>query len=433
MLSLYRTLSLRYLSRRWFRAALVVSSIMLGVATLVATQALSETMSKTTLASSNPMAGTIDLIVSNGDFPIDSALTKEIGTVAGVKAMHPRIFDQAKRLVGDKKLPVMIMGVDFEGGPRSRSKSSRSNSRSSRILTSCLRFPPAAAEGLSGYIPAILGKELDEAMAKEKQESFLGFTIFQIDKNLKKFKLARVGVVTPKEIGDWAALGGHVVILDLDNAAKVLGLKEGKVRRIDVALTLGTDVEKARAEIEKILANRAEVRTLAEQNRSLQSAMVGMKVGFSLCGVAALIVGMFLVYNALSVSVAERRHEIGILLALGATRDQIWLLFAGEAFALGTVGAALGIPVGLGLAYLGLKPMQGAIGEIFSSMDMRQVELTWPLTALAFAVGILSSVFASLVPAVQAAYDKPAMTPFAACRRRRPCRICWPTSASRSR
>ena len=37
-------------------------------------------------------------------------------------------------------------------------------------------------------------------------------------------------------------------------------------------------------------------------------------------GVAALIVGMFLVYNSLSVSVAERRHEIGILLALGATR-----------------------------------------------------------------------------------------------------------------
>jgi len=71
--------------------------------------------------------------------------------------------------------------------------------------------------------------------------------------------------------------------------------------------------------------------------------MVGMKTGFSMCGVAALIVGMFLVYNSLSVSVAERRHEIGILLALGATRDQVWRLFAGEAFVLGAVGAALGI------------------------------------------------------------------------------------------
>ncbi len=40
MLSLYRTLSLRYLSRRWFRALLIVATIALGVGTLVATRAL---------------------------------------------------------------------------------------------------------------------------------------------------------------------------------------------------------------------------------------------------------------------------------------------------------------------------------------------------------------------------------------------------------
>ena len=47
------------------------------------------------------------------------------------------------------------------------------------------------------------------------------------------------------------------------------------------------------------------------------------------------VVGLFLVFNALSVTVAERRHEIGILLALGATRDQVRRLFAGEAVVLG--------------------------------------------------------------------------------------------------
>src|SRR5262249_6095719 len=81
MLPLHRTLSLRNLSRRWFRAVLVVlvvASIMLGVATLVATQALSETMSKATLAAGNPMAGTIDLIITNGDSPIDRDLTKAL-------------------------------------------------------------------------------------------------------------------------------------------------------------------------------------------------------------------------------------------------------------------------------------------------------------------------------------------------------------------
>jgi putative ABC transport system permease protein len=185
-------------------------------------------------------------------------------------------------------------------------------------------------------------------------------------------------------------------------------MPKGKVRRLDIALEAGADPKKARKEIEKIVAKRAEVRTMEEQNQSLQSPMVGMKVGFSMCGVAALIVGMFLVYNSLSVSVAERRHEIGILLALGATRDQVWRLFAGEAFVLGCAGAALGIPLGKGLAYIGLGPMQDAVGDVFTSMNVPQIEMTWELIGLAFGVGILSAVIASLIPAVQAAHEKPA-------------------------
>src|SRR5207248_9405577 len=88
MLSLYRTISLRYLSRRWFRALLIVASIMLGVATLVATQALSDTMTKATLASSNPVAGLLDFIVTNGDFPIDRDLVADILTVPGVRQVQ---------------------------------------------------------------------------------------------------------------------------------------------------------------------------------------------------------------------------------------------------------------------------------------------------------------------------------------------------------
>ena len=408
MLSLHRTLSLRYLSRRWFRAALVVASIALGVATLVATQALSETMSKATLAAGNPMAGTIDLIVTNGEFPIDRALAKDIKTVANVKAVHPRIFDQAKILVGDKKLPIMIFGVDLKGDKKTADEFEEQFALSPERTVVEAAYATAA---FAGYVPVILGKELDDELANLPVMAFAGFKIFEIEKNLKKHNMARVGRIELKDGTDrdkLAAFAGHVVILDLDDAATLVGLKAGKVRRIDVALERGADPKKARKSIEKILAGRAEVRTMEEQNQSLQSAMVGMKTGFSMCGVAALIVGMFLVFNALSVSVAERRHEIGILLALGATRDQVWRLFAGEAFVLGTAGAALGIPLGMGLALLGLRPMQEAIGEIFATTNHYPVELNWELIALAFTVGILSAVIASLVPAIQASNEKPA-------------------------
>ena len=407
MLSMHRTLSLRYLSRRWFRAALVVAIIMLGVVMLVATQALSETMSKATLAAGNPMAGTIDFIIT-GNSPIDRDLTKSIESIQGIKEVQAKIFDQADLAVGNKKIPVMVMGFDLTADAK------KANGFEDQFKLSESMDVIRVSYGtlvFAGQIPAIIGKELDKDLANEKLPSALGYRIMQIEKDVHKHSVVSIAWVEPKESGDWAAFGGYVVILDLDNAAKVVGMPAGKARRIDVALESGADLKKTRRDIEKVLKARggqAVVRTIEEQNQSLQSAMVGMKTGFSMCGVASLIVGMFLVYIVLSVSVAERRHEIGILLALGATRHQVWRLFAGEAFLLGAVGSALGIPVGWGLAYLGLRPMQDAIGDFFASMNLRQIELSTELIALAFAVGILSAVIASLVPAVEAACEKPA-------------------------
>src|SRR5262249_46279027 len=371
----------------------------LGVATLVATQALSETMSKATLAAGNPMAGTIDLIITNGDSPIDRDLTKALKMVKGVKEVHAKIFDQVKLVIGDKKIPVMVMGFDLTGdAPRSDGFEEQFKLSETmevvKVSYGTLMF--------ARQMPAIIGKELDKDLNHEKLSSLLGYRVLHLEKNLKKHAVVSIAWVEPKEQGDWAAFGGYVVILDLDNAATVVGMPKGKARRIDIALERGADPNKVRNDLGKVLQGQAEVRTMEEQNQSLQSAMVGMKAGFSMCGVAALIVGMFLVYTCLAFSVAERRHEIGILRSLGATRDQVWRLFAGEAFVLGALGAALGIPVGMGLAYLGLRPMQDAIGDLFASMNLRQIELSWELTALAFSVGILSALIASLVPALHA-------------------------------
>jgi len=400
-------------------AALIVASIMLGVATLVATQALGKTMSRATIAAGNPMAGMIDLIITNGDLHVERSLIKELATVPGVKAMYPRIFEKAKIVVGDQKIQVMVMGIDLSGDMK------EFNDLKDQFKISPDTVLVDYLEVLRNKrIPAILGKELDDELTRlASTHTFqtlttepvffmkFEFKLLQLERAAKEYSLARVGSVALQDGADkdkFAAFAGHVVILDLDHACKILGIDEGKVKRIDIALDPGVDPKKARTQIAEILAGRALVRTMEEQNQSLQSAMVGMETGFSMCGVAALIVAMFLVYNALSVSVAERRHEIGILLALGATRDQVWRLFAGEACFLGAIGAALGIPFGLGLAYVGLKPMQAAISEFMATTNDQPIELSWELIVLAVAVGIISSVVASLVPAVSAAYEKPA-------------------------
>src|SRR5260221_8741815 len=64
----------------------------------------------------------------------------------------------------------------------------------------------------------------------------------------------------------------------------------------------------------------------------------------------SLVVGAFLIYNTISVSVVRRRAGIGILRAIGASRSMVLALFLGEALLLGTVGAILGVGLGRLLA-----------------------------------------------------------------------------------
>ena len=56
----------------------------------------------------------------------------------------------------------------------------------------------------------------------------------------------------------------------------------------------------------------------------------------------ALIVGAFLIYNTISVSVVRRRNEIGVLRALGATRGAVLSAFLGEAACFGVIGGLIG-------------------------------------------------------------------------------------------
>ena len=63
-------------------------------------------------------------------------------------------------------------------------------------------------------------------------------------------------------------------------------------------------------------------------------------------GVVALIVGAIGVANIMVVSVLERRSEIGLRRALGATKAQIRAQFLGEAFLLAVIGGVVGVLAG---------------------------------------------------------------------------------------
>ncbi len=151
-----------------------------------------------------------------------------------------------------------------------------------------------------------------------------------------------------------------------------------------------------------------QVQSVADTEEMDSDVTGGLELGFSVGGYLVLLVGLFLVYNALSVSVAERRHDIGVLRSVGATRGQIARLFIGEAALLGLAGSLLGLPLGYALAWLSLGPMHQVLSDAFLKLPETTVRVSWLVMLLALAAGVVTAVLASLIPALQAADEEPA-------------------------
>ena len=87
--------------------------------------------------------------------------------------------------------------------------------------------------------------------------------------------------------------------------------------------------------------------------RGIRASTADFQATTALIAALALFGGAFLIFNTLSMTVAERAREVGLLRAAGATRRQVNGLVLGQALILGVAGSLLGvIAVGLGLAAL---------------------------------------------------------------------------------
>ena len=210
--------------------------------------------------------------------------------------------------------------------------------------------------------------------------------------------------------GNSAALGDDLVFMPLGDAGRlVYPLRPDYVTRINLWLEPGSNPADVLARSRECLAGRAEVRTVEADNDATRDLAAGLEMGVAIGGAAALVVGLFLVYNALSVSVAERRRDIGILRSSGATRGQIVRLFVSEATILGLAGAISGLPLGLGLGWWALRIMRGPLSDAFGLAVDASGLVTSPSTLiLAPAAGMLTAMLAAVVPAFSAALEEPA-------------------------
>jgi putative ABC transport system permease protein len=211
--------------------------------------------------------------------------------------------------------------------------------------------------------------------------------------------------------GDVNSLGGATIALfDVETARSVLG-KTG-FDALAVAAREGVDQQKLIESIERALPSSAEVRTGAEQ-----AAQDGEGVGefvtfiryFLLAfGGIALFVGAFVIFNTLSITVAQRTKELATLRTLGASRRQVLRSVVLEGLVLGVVASA----VGLGLGVLLAK----GLTALFSAVDLEMPQAAMVFQVRTAIVAMLTGTIVTLVASVWPAVRATRIAPIAAVR-----------------
>jgi len=135
--------------------------------------------------------------------------------------------------------------------------------------------------------------------------------------------------------------------------------------------------------------------------------MARFRKSMDLISFMALFVGMYLIYNTVSISVVQRRKEIGILRALGSTQNQIIMLFLAETVALALLASVLGIGLGLFFAKLSISSVAQTVSSMYGRSQVSELVFTWPGMLKNICIGILASVVAAAFPARSSAHVAP--------------------------
>ena len=263
----------------------------------MATSLLNQSLEAAAPEAGAPLDGHADLYVGNGDAGVQRALADALKVLPGIRAVQPLVI-QRVALPELHNQAALLIGADFTGQETGGWRVTI-NELTPRVFVRAVVFRQR---------PVLIGRELANALPPESTELNV-LVAGQVH------RLHCTGVIDAT--GPDAVVAGNTVVTECEAAAALLG-RPDLVSRLDVHLEPGADRTDVQRRLQAELAGRAIVSTPEGHDQRTQEMLSGVKIGMALCGGAALVVGLFLVYNALAVSGLARRHDIGILRSVGA-------------------------------------------------------------------------------------------------------------------
>ena len=388
---LLRLISWPYLRRHLGRTLLTVAAVAMGVGVFVAMRGANAVVMAGFQETIDRIAGATELQITAGEPGFDESVLERVQEHPQVRVAAPVIEAVVgTRLQGQGNL--LVLGVDITGD------------RSLR------EYDMAAGEAAILDDPLVFLAQPDSIMVSTAFAEQNGLTI--------NSRVPLDTVDGPKDFvvrgilrssGLSSAFGGNLAIMDVYAAQFVFG-RGRKFDRIDLAVTPGARVPDVQATLRASLGPAFQVQPPATRGESFASLLRIYRFMLVFSSVFALAVGMFIIYNAFATAVAQRRGEIGLLRALGATRAAVATLFVSEGLLIGLVGSVLGVVAGRALVGTVSRAASGIVQGVYGvGRTEGDVAPSAAIIALAIGVGLLTSGLATLVPARAAALVDPVL------------------------
>lgn len=367
--------SLREVSSRPARAILTLLSIVIAVGAVVSVSIATTTTriaQKSMFAAVTGRAALEVVAEGGGSFPVTVA--NEIDQLDGVQAV-PVIRRYTIIYLPDRKVKAQVMGIVPD-----RDKLVRDYD-----VVSGQMFGAGSEVVLDATFARGLGLQVGDSL---KMLTRTGMKTSDI-----------VGLVNPRSGS--AVTEGGLMYMSLGLAQSRFKLPR-EIDAVQLVLDKEQDVEAVQSAVASHLPVGIVVRQPNMRSQLAEETMFATEQGLQLATAFALVIAAFIIFNTFQMTVGERRRQLGILRAIGATRRQVTLLILREGLLVGVIGMVLGGTVG----YFGAQALARATSELLQT-PMPDVEITATPFVLAAFFGVGISLIATLIPARRAGQLSP--------------------------
>jgi putative ABC transport system permease protein len=345
--------ALKGLAARKVRALLTAFAVVIGVSMVSGTFILTDTMQRTFDGLFAASYEETDAVIAgkeivktstSGSATIPESLLAEVRALPEVEA------------AGGTVSPAEVNGADIIGRD---GKAAGQESLGTSIDPANARFSPLKLK--TGEWPAGPDQVAIDAGTAKNERYEVGDTVQVVTAGGKdSYRIS--GTMSYGEVD---SLGfGSIAAWDLETAHRVLD-REGQFDSISIAAKDGTSSAELVRAVKPLVPDTLEVQDSAEQaaqaSEELDEGMAYMRYFLLGFGAIALFVGAFVIFNTLSITVAQRTREFATLRTLGASRKQVLRSVRLEGLVIGLVASTIGLFLGFGIAK-GMLALFSALG-----------------------------------------------------------------------